>query len=58
MDKKSRSQGKPRTAPRKVTDLPPRKVQDVKGGARYGQLGDIKGESTDIRHKDEIEILG
>ena len=53
MDKKSRSQRDPRTAlrertaPRKVTDLPPRKGQDVKGRAvnafRTRTVGDVNG---------------
>jgi hypothetical protein len=52
MAKKSRTQRTPEAAPRKVTDLPPRKVQDVKGGA----LPRVDGESTDERHKGEIEL--
>ncbi len=51
MDKTSRSQGNSRTAPRKrttprkVTDLPPRKGQDVKGRAvnAFRAAGDVNG---------------
>ena len=51
---------KPGTAKKKVQlkDLKAKKASHVKGGAAdiFAKIGDIKGESTDDKHKGEIEI--
>jgi len=41
---------------RAAKDLPPRKGQDVGGGAfnAFVNFGDIKGESTDKDHRDWV----
>jgi len=51
---KKKSTNKPSV---KVNDLRARK--NPKGGASdiFAKLGDIKGESLDDKHKDEIEVL-
>jgi len=51
---KKKSTNKPSV---KVNDLRARK--NPKGGASdiFAKIGDIKGESLDDKHKDEIEVL-
>jgi bacteriocin-like protein len=52
--------------PEEITDahlpakeLSPEELKQVSGGANdiFAKLGDIKGESIDDKHKDEIEVL-
>jgi type VI protein secretion system component Hcp len=40
-------------------DVPASEAEDVKGGSAdiFAKLGDIKGESVDSKHKDQIEVL-
>jgi hypothetical protein len=40
-------------------ELAPEELKQVSGGASdiFAKLGDIKGESMDDKHKDEIEVL-
>jgi hypothetical protein len=41
------------------TELSEEQLEQVAGGAAdvFAKLGDIKGESLDSKHKDEIELL-
>jgi hypothetical protein len=46
--------------PKPKQELTGKDLQKIKGGASdiFAKLGDIKGESGDSKHKDEIEVLG
>ena len=62
MSKKDPKKGKPKSkSPAKPGDaeLTDEQLERVAGGASdiFAKLGDIKGESIDDKHKDEIEVL-
>ena len=56
--KKANPKGKPK---RKMsgTEISEEQLERVRGGAAdiFAKLGDIKGESLDSKHKDEIELI-
>lgn len=55
---KQKAKGKSRSRNVKLSDLNVPKGGAVKGGAAdiFAKLGDIKGESMDDKHKDEITL--
>jgi hypothetical protein len=56
--KKANAKGKPkRKAP--GTELSEQQLERVAGGAAdvFAKIGDIKGESLDSKHKEEIELI-
>jgi flagellar hook-length control protein FliK len=63
MSKKEPKKGKPvsKAADKSgsSTELSEEQLEQVAGGASdiFAKLGDIKGESLDSKHKDEIEVM-
>jgi hypothetical protein len=56
---KPKSKGKTKDEASASTELSEDQLERVSGGASdiFAKLGDIKGESIDDKHKDQIEIL-
>lgn len=48
---------KPDSATRKISKVDAITIKQSAASSAYLKIGDIKGESTDDKHKDEIEIL-
>jgi flagellar hook-length control protein FliK len=56
---KPKAKGKADDKPEASSELSEEQLQRVAGGASdiFAKLGDIKGESQDDKHKEQIEIL-
>lgn len=57
MKKTSKKTKSPAPAPKRkvaVKDLKAKDAGSVRGGVAYIKLGDVRGESRDDKHKDEI----
>ena len=63
MPKKKPKKAQPKDKPKRKasgTELSEEQLERVAGGAGdtiFGKIGDIKGESLDSKHKDEIELI-